>query len=666
MRSRGRLRLLALAALALAAVDPPARACGPYFPFWWLGEPETALSGPVPGFAAEVARLDLPPARFPAVVPEGHPWDRPDPRQRTAQADLATLRRALTAAGRGDAEIDAVAQGVAAFRDALRGGGATASGEPWPTAAPPPPLPESLPEEFVLYLRGAAAYHGNRPAEAAAAWRRLLALPEAERPHRSLWAAYMLGRLAVADRPWEAGERFAEVRRLAASGHPDPLGLAAESVGWEARAALDAGDLPTALRLYAEQHRAGDPSALVSLHQTALRAAWGDAATQAAVAADPVGREVVTAALLALPGPPPERVQAWVAALQASGAEAPQGDRLAWLAYNAGAFGLAEELVSHPDGPAGRWVQAKLLLRAGRLEEGRRTLEAAAAELPPRSPEELGEPWLVVHDVIAAPRPDRQRGLAEVGVVAAAAGDYGAALEALLAAGEWQDAAWLAERVLTADELLAWMAEGREVPPELRHLAARRLAREGRYREAVELFPAELRPGASAFAGALERAGAQGGEPGARAGALWEAARIARWQGLELLATELEPDWYLMGAQFTPWPIETRRQGAAGGALAPTADELRRAAATRLDPGRRFHYRYRAADLAWQAASLLPDGDPQAAEILCRAGTWLAFRDPPAADRFYKALVGRGGATPLARDADARRWFPPGCGGGPG
>jgi len=75
----------------------------------------------------------------------------------------------------------------------------------------------------------------------------------------------------------------------------------------------------------------------------------------------------------------------------------------------------------------------------------------------------------------------------------------------------------------------------------------------------------------------------------------------------------------------------------------------------------RWHYRYIAADLAWEAARLMPDDSPETADVLCEAGGWLKDRDPKAADRFYKALVRRCTQTPLGQAADEKRWFPQDC-----
>jgi hypothetical protein len=92
--------------------------------------------------------------------------------------------------------------------------------------------------------------------------------------------------------------------------------------------------------------------------------------------------------------------------------------------------------------------------------------------------------------------------------------------------------------------------------------------------------------------------------------------------------------------------------------LRPTPDELRRAIAQAVEPPVRFHYRYLAADLAWEAAQLMPDNSDDTARVLCVAGSWLKNRDPKAADKFYKELVRRCRRTVLGTAADLKRWFP--------
>lgn len=75
-------------------------------------------------------------------------------------------------------------------------------------------------------------------------------------------------------------------------------------------------------------------------------------------------------------------------------------------------------------------------------------------------------------------------------------------------------------------------------------------------------------------------------------------------------------------------------------------------------PDQRFHYRYRAAELAWWAASLMPNDSDETARILATAGNWIKRRAPKEANKFYQALVIRCGNTDLGRIATERNWLP--------
>ena len=81
---------------------------------------------------------------------------------------------------------------------------------------------------------------------------------------------------------------------------------------------------------------------------------------------------------------------------------------------------------------------------------------------------------------------------------------------------------------------------------------------------------------------------------------------------------------------------------------AVTSDEIRRVRLYAVSPNIRFHYRYVAADLAWEAAKSLPANHPLLARLYNTAGQWISERDPKAADRFYQAMVRRCAKTPKA------------------
>lgn len=198
---------------------------------------------------------------------------------------------------------------------------------------------------------------------------------------------------------------------------------------------------------------------------------------------------------------------------------------------------------------------------------------------------------------------------------------------------------------------------------DIRWLLARRLVRLGRRREARPYFTPDLQKKLDTYIQGIRDGNNRRLSAAARGAALWEAARMARYWGMELMGSELEPDNAIHAGAFgrsiekerkppAPAPPETDR-------LAPrTADEKRRAGRHGVVPDRRYHYRYVAADHAWAAVYFMPDNSNATAKVLCEAGGWLKSRDPEAADRFYKALVRRCGRTDLGREADETRWFP--------
>jgi hypothetical protein len=161
-----------------------------------------------------------------------------------------------------------------------------------------------------------------------------------------------------------------------------------------------------------------------------------------------------------------------------------------------------------------------------------------------------------------------------------------------------------------------------------------------------------------------------------RAAALWDAAQMHRKLGIELFGYEAGPDFAVHEGSFEQadfsklrakpewlyrWEEDDaspERRANARPLLPATKTEVRLAAQTAPKTNERFHYRYVAADLAWEAAQLMPDNGPLTAEVLCITGSWLKNRDPKAADRFYQSLVKRCADVPLGQEAEKKRWFP--------
>ena len=415
------------------------------------------------------------------------------------------------------------------------------------------------------------------------------------------------------------------------------------------------------------------------------------------------------------------------------------GARLAWALYAAGRFDESRHWLelSVQNDPLALWLRAKFDLRAGNLTAANSHLAEAIHILSSGDNWSPGNPYL--ESIWSeAPRDYQEaaqgRLLAEAGIVALSQKEYTAALEGLRTGGFASDAAYVAEHLLSTDELLRHVrkvapqysnrpageepdeedqaaAAAGEVDPgacldpdvvgvyewshnadnRLRYQLARRLAREGRLEEAGEFMPPSLHALFRHYTAlALARkSGRYSGE--ALAAITWRQAHIHRLWGAELFSTDSAPDgglyeWSFPADDFskrrgfregwtTRWLPELTSEEMENGdddefsrvgpaelederaIPAITLDEAARAKVPQVAHANRFHYRYVAADIAWEAAALLPDNHPQLAGLYNTAGQWLAARDPKAADRFYQAMVKRCKETPEGPLADKKRWF---------
>lgn len=533
--------------------------------------------------------------------------------------------------------------------------------------------------EFDLYGEGRSAYARHDLQGARAAWERLLSLPEGERKWRSVWAAYMLGRSWHGEDPARAAQCYARTRELAAQGFADSLGLATASIGWDGRLAYERRDLVRAIALYLEQAAAQDPTAVLSLWRCGNRLHQLDDAGLDAVARDPMARRVVTAWIVSA-NPLEGRVfrtatvrpatigARWLAAIERAGAvDVAFADLVAWGAYQAGDFERAAKWAERADAdsPRANWVRSKLALRRGEVGEAAARLAKAVRAMP--TAEELRADS---RDWGPEVRADRQQAAGEAGVLLLTTRQYEEAIDFFLEADEMREAAYIAERLLTTAELVELVdrrAPGRDAADEFRrdreralaHLLARRLVREGSPERALEYLPQPLKPVLARYIACMSTGRDAQRAKAVRVRALIEAARIARHRGLELMGTELGPDSASTNGGSGESDMLAERTALEDARLVGVQpEERKRAEATALRPWRRFHYRYVGCDLAWEAAALMPDGSPETAAVLCEAGSWIKTLDPKHADRFYKALVTRCGATPLGRAADVTRWFP--------
>ncbi|MFJ3056611.1 hypothetical protein [Herbaspirillum sp. NPDC087042] len=652
----------------------------------------------------------------------------------------------------------------------------------------------ALPAAIRLYTAAAQDYRAafgeqgeaTSPALLARAQKRfeaVLALPAPQGVDRSVWAAYMLGRLsAVQGDRKKADAAFRQARQLAQTGAADPLGLAVDSYGEQARLYLTGeggscswsdfnegrdcadsippADLKQAIHLYAEQAARGSAGALSSLQAIAGWSLSRDD-TSAALIDDAVAQKLLVAYALARVGDVADGPQSGgsdydpyastsgssgygdaarghglkpnavlvnlVTALQRRGLEHIDGiDRVAALAYRTGRYDLAEILAARQESALACWVRAKLALRRGDNEAAVQAY-ARAIQAFPRNDASL-EPG----------NADLLQG--EQGVLTLSRGQYVEALaqfhraasqSASRSAGEgyyvgafgdyYNDLAYVAERVLTADELKTYVdahAPASPMPGEaavskamqepkyahysrplvaqtlapatledkLRVLLARRLVRDGRVEEALAYFPDErderfvesvyddngqpapvtwrVRAKAREYGQALER-GQHAWRADSRARGWYEAALIARRQGMEIMGYEQGPDFATYGGGYPggagragfwggeenrprPETPQARAQADLPGPLV-SAGERQRYAASEARPYKRFHYRDIAADYAMKAADALPPRSQAFAAVLCQ-GVNFVYYDQERASQLYRRYIKEGAAVPFSED----------------
>jgi hypothetical protein len=682
MTSVRQLLPLLLAALPLAPL--PVRACGPDFPNCYLTNSAEELSQlPALSFEQELLRL----------MPQGLPGDasRWKSEERAGADEIAELRACLGSIGLSEARVEELCHHYKRL-------------EP----------PVEAPAEFQLYALGAKAWHAGKAGDALKAWETLLALPARERHFRTVWAWYMIGRAQEGSNPTEARKAYGSVRASIASGCADSAGLALASYGREGLTWLQEKRYAEALQLYLCQFALGDRSAAQSLQVCLCRLFRGanrgpededcedgtphkpdEAAPQyelEKLARDPALRALVTSWFAARGGPElywskqdRERFNRWMACMPSVDTLPPaEAERWAWACYQNGRFEDARRLAEKaPSGaPAAEWVRAMLLLRSGFTEEAVVHLSAAAKgfALDPglASPPKESSYQREEQQPLGDPAHLQLEGLR--GVLSLHREHYEEALRLFLENNHWADAAYVAERVLSLDELKAYVdahsqsgkpgedKPGFETQSQLRHLLARRLVRAARFDEALSYFPDQYRESYTSYVAAVRRAHDSKLDATSRAEAFWKAAESLRNSGMEIQGSELAPDYQIWGGSFQwpdiPWLEEARRRQAAGedqpgpaaGPFAPGRDELERISKDK-HPTERFHYRLHAAELALLGSSLLPNNDPKAAEMLHESGLWLSARWPAEADLYYKLLLVRCPDTELARAAREHHWF---------
>jgi tetratricopeptide (TPR) repeat protein len=673
-----RRRIVIAALVGLSGIGG-ALACGPFFPWQLLSDREATLSDPPVGlgFMSQLKNLVPPPQGTLQAVDHIDDEDA-----RKLEPFHVEEDEAKSDAWRGLVEQPLSENAYLAKLSAARR--ATTADETLVAG-------DGLPTAVVEYIAGANAFDDKKFEVALAHFQAIDRLPPQQRRLREVAAAFMEGRTHRELGDFAAARTaFHAAHDRALAGAPDPMGLGVASLGEEARTDLiaagltdwkagltlsdDAGQLiAQAVRLYAEQAARGSKIGSMSLRDVASMLAWLDSDQLAMMARDLAVRRLLVAYCItndtdsdwddAINGTRDDASTTVIAALLSlpNPVAGEDIDRLAMLAYQTGRYDAAEKLTAKTDRALGLWVRAKLALRRGDHAAAIRDWGAAVKATS--------------NDFDAAAK-NRMQG--ELAVAQLSDGQYRQSLDTLfpLARVYWGDVAYIAERVLTVDELKTFV-DG--LPPDkpkpakpadttdttdtddvsmvsdpyasIRTLLGRRLIREGRLDEAMAYFP-DQKEIATAYRDAVEAA-----KPTwrwrnvSRAEAMFKVATLTRDQGLELTGTEGPPDEAGLDGNFAYGIGQASPQG---DRKTPTnlvsANEAGRFAASAPKPDRRFHYRTIASEQAVAAAELLPHGSQAYAATLCWAARFAKDADdPPRATRIYKLYVATGPYQPWAK-----------------
>jgi cellulose synthase operon protein C len=492
------------------------------------------------------------------------------------------------------------------------------------------------------------------------------------------WAYYMIGRISAKKGSFRKAERaFMATRRLARSGAPDPLGLAVSSYGEQARLHLDRAKslvsavkeggpsaalfgqaVAAAVRLYSRQAAHGSESGVNSLRRIAI---WltNDEALVTASLDQTITQRLLAAYLLVRLDQLASSIRDYnsdsdradlarqenllprlVGAIETIAAvELERADILAALCYRSGEYRLAERLALKSQSPLSAWVKAKLAL----LHGDRRAAASFYAEAT--------KGW---SDPSSAGAPEQVRLLqGEAAILALSRRLYLDALRDLHAAGYWPEMSMIAERVATTDELRTFVgiaagsdaSKGTQQGRELSHVLARRLMRQHRFAEASQYFRSpEAKELTARYADSLRVAKDRSRRPSERARSWYQAAKLAREKGMELMGYEGPPDFAQYDGAYAPPHLVKLNDPFV------SPDERRRFNKHRPKPDRRYHYRFVAVEHAKMAADLLPRRSEAFAAILCEAAGWMRVTPggEPQMRTLYQRYVREGTFWPWA------------------
>jgi len=532
--------------------------------------------------------------------------------------------------------------------------------------------PDFLPEEFKVYLDGATDFSAQKWDAAIASFEKLMALPEEKRRYRSTWAAYLRGRAELKKGDVDLKNSIVHFRRLLdfrEAGCHDSLGL-----GWEAlrivadRKMID-GEINEALRyrFAVAWNGTGPVSPMLDLKRWLAKNLRTESAMELS-REDVFVRQLFTASAI-------NSVNAveywendvelqsdeWLGHLHSVKMSAAEAGSAAHFAYETGDLDSTEAFLRKAPAldPTAVWLRSKLLAKKGQVRSASQEM-VKVASVPEYERTFLGEiPQFVAYEWRSSAAAGYRTGQfwGEQGILHLANDRYEEAMESFILSGHWRDAAYVAEQLLSREELLTYVRDHwpthessvtetkNSFPYLMRYLTARRLARDHYFKDARPLFPPELIPVFDKYVENYRVFRDESKPEPDRAAAGWEVAQIHRRLGIELFGTEVGPDFAVWGGSYgggtgrhfdrLKLPKGAQRAGRVSHYRNPVESELemqnrwrddwekkkfadpvspkptssekwRWLHYAKLPTGNRWHYRHVAADLAWEAAMPMP------------------------------------------------------------
>jgi hypothetical protein len=550
-------------------------------------------------------------------------------------------------------------------------------------------------------------------------WRAVLAKPEAERRELTVPALYMLARAELENDAKDTTAKTAieAVRAAVRAGAPDPAGYAAATYQLERhRASGDIEEVAILLKLAAADAPGPRLLELKRALRKTLNNEWYDKKSRSdALLAHPEVRAAMAAYLASQPAEnfgdsvdlsvSVKRTLAWINAVLDLPGKLPEAGTLSAVAYGRGDIPLAQLLVARADDtdPLAALIASRILLRADHPDLA---TDRLAKSVPPtgvlwdktgRTYDDDLVPNLVYdslpfqfesRDAIEAPiippaslahdayhQGETNHPISlnttgatqamvalELGVLRLKQGNSVEALTLFLRTAHWRDAAVVAERYMTTEELLHfcadapdWLLPVKPTPPGytpegetprpgnsprayLRHVIGMRLMRENRFAEAGPYLPESMRPVLRDYIADCQIAYDTKRPVNDRVIAFTHAAKLLDERGTGLFMSVSGPR-----SRNHRWSDSDAARNAD---IAPS-DKL----TSPLPEQRDRVMRFRSGELRLLAASLLPNNDETSATLLdAAAEAHEKQNDPDSARLFRKLLHTRHPDTKVARD----------------